>query len=64
MKEAREEDFYKELWFRKRNSGRLVWKGRPLKDMPDEELLKAFAEWKREDLAGDYWLNNGDSKWI
>lgn len=60
---ASEKDFYKESWLRIRNSGRLKWRGKSLKDMTDEELSKAYGEWLCEDRMTDAILANQDHYW-
>ena len=60
---ADEEDFYKESWLRARNSGRLKWRGKSLKDMTDEELIKAYGEWLHEDRMTDAILASQDHYW-
>lgn len=61
--EASESDFRRENWLRVRNSGRLKWRGKALKDMTDIELARAFKEWHREDQMTDFFLSRRDNKW-
>lgn len=61
--EAGESDFYKESWLRTRNSGRLKWRGKALKDMTDTELARAFKEWHIEDQMADSFLSRRDNAW-
>lgn len=61
--EAGESDFYKESWLRARNSGRLKWGGKALKDMTDTELARAYTEWLREDQMTDFYIERRDFRW-
>lgn len=61
--EAKESDFYKESWLRARNSGRLKWGGKALKDMTDMELAKAYSEWYNEDKMTDFFIERKGCYW-
>lgn len=61
--EADEGDFRKESWLRARNSGRLKWRGKALKDMTDIELAKAYSEWCNEDKMTDFFMERKDCYW-
>lgn len=61
--EAQGDDFRKESWLRARNSGRLKWGDKALKDMTDMELAKAYGEWFNEDKMTDFYIERRDFRW-
>ena len=52
---ARENDFERESWLRARNSGRLKWNGKSLKDMTDEEFVEACVRCAYIEKLSEYY---------